>query len=223
MTRKLLMNNYVKNGLMPVTDGLIGWYDARYRNSDDTYLIDRSNNGNDISCKYSGRYVVNNDSIDLQSPGYTEGIDYTKYINGEVTILYCNKILNNGRLMCMSGFYLNNFGWWIIGSSYQSNVWYKGTKYIDDHDNRTIIPIGKNMIGLSISPTKIKMYLNGNLIYEKTISINMKELRLALFGINVYGNGTSYKYYSSYVYNRALTDEEIMQNYQYEQSIQRGE
>ena len=206
-----------------VTDGLIGWYDARYRNSDDTYLIDMSNNGNDISLKYSAQYVINNNSIEIYGRGYTEDINYTKHINGEVTVLYYIDNNSTNRIMCMSGDYVKNLGWWVETNRRYSNVWYKNKKYIDDNDNIPIFPIGKKMIGLSITPTKIKMYLNGNLIYETATNINIKELKLGLFGVKEYVNNANYKYYSSYIYNRVLSDEEIEQNYLYEKSIQRGE
>lgn len=223
MTRKLLMNNYVKNGLMPVTDGLIGWYDARYRNSDDTYLIDRSNNGNHISC-FNNNNIISNDFIVVNHTAYSNQLDYTNYINGEVTILYYVDCIVTGRLLCMSGHYETNLAWWISPTVDDTiNVWYKNNQYINCSNLKTRIPIGKNMIGLSISAMKIKVYLNGVLIYDATTVINLKELKLGLFGISGYPNNINYKYYSSYVYNRVLTDEEIMQNYQYEQSIKRGE
>lgn len=48
MPKKLMMNNYSENGLIPVMDGLICWLDGRDGKGTDTIWKDRSKNGNDF-------------------------------------------------------------------------------------------------------------------------------------------------------------------------------
>ena len=64
MSKKLLMNNYVSNGLMPVMDGLICWLDAR--DYDGTNVLrDRSGNSNDFII--NGAITLENDFLKMIS------------------------------------------------------------------------------------------------------------------------------------------------------------
>lgn len=231
MSKKLLMNNHSENGLMPVMDGLIGWYDARDKNADNTYLIDKSGNGNNISCN-SNNCVFYDDYIDVVGESYSDTLNYSSYINAEFTISYCidtTKSISAGvawwrsQLKCMSGLYVDSLGWWIRPNNRSANVWYRNRKHINDNDNKMIFPKEKIMVTVTMSSMQVALYVNG-VLYISVLSkpLNMNNLSLGLFGESRYPNGMTYKYYSSYIYNRALTEDEIQQNYQYEQSIERG-
>lgn len=228
MARKLMMNNVGYNELTPVVDGLIGWYDAKSRTNDNSYLIDKSDNGNNLNCvDLKGNSVCFNDYIEIKGSSFSQEFDYSNHLSGEFTVMYyINTTISDtvNRLKCMSGNYLNNLGWWVRIGSTQSNVWYLNKKYIDDNNSTAQFPKDKIMVALVFNQFKSKMYLNGVLIVDKdSQNVLVQKLTIGVLGHSSYENSTPYRYYSSYVYNRALTQEEIQQNHLYEKSIKRGD
>lgn len=235
MTKKLLMNNYSENGLMPVTDGLICWLDARdlKDTNDGTIWKDRSGNGHHATLKRKDLNII---------PVIEDGF-YRTYESGYVILPTFNFNSTDGLTM-FGDFKLNNaakieYGrLFTLGFGTTSNTHLGvGTGYsevgIITYFGEAVNPLfNQNMYNQRLN---ISIAFNNNFLYAINHDCSVKQ-RFAgnnLNGIfnNNYLNAEHPSYimvrdtsYGSFlIYNRTLTEEEINQNYLYEQSIKRGE
>lgn len=220
MSKKLLMNNYSKNGLMPVIDGLICWLDGRDYIAGENIWIDRSGNKNDIeifnpSSKLSkgALYLSRN----LKSYGKSKNI-FNLSVKDEKTIEIKYKFNNNhvwGRVFSLNNRYA------IQTDSYKYNLVNTGQKWTEvliDKNNYNTITIVSDF-------KKNSIYKDSNLFF--TDSANTNAIHLGNLFLNresdTIQNPVDLYIASIKIYNRSLTEEEIQQNYLYEQSIERGE
>lgn len=245
MSKKLLMNNYSENGLKPVTNGLICWLDGR--DYDGTNSIKDRVGKKIFTCnnisnnKNAFEYDKSNSTIFAEFNSNEAMYDL---FNSDFTLCFEDKlsrvISENSSLNYPSSYpRLIHFNYHSGNSPYQLS--YNGEKYQIPRGRMTLIGYNMNTnnifhnigINYNLSKKQIVLVKKGNSIsayldgkkYEtvsdnKNTSINLERLTLG----NVYlANRTYYgNIYSFMAYNRALTEEEIQQNYLYEQSIERG-
>lgn len=217
MSRKLLMNNYSENGLSPVMDGLICWLDGRDGRNGDTVWKDRSGNGNDFE-------VTNCQWGETSLKTHTT----SSYFNLE------KLLINRNDDFCLDIYFkqsINQVGKLRVINANSESAWGNGSSIFIENDNKIfyyesivfnkIVEFGSiNYISILRLNNEITIYFNG---------VKYKTNRNANHSINVLGNGNWNNsimlgdYYSIRLYSKSLTEEEIQQNYLYEQSIKRGE
>lgn len=242
MSKKLLINKYSENGILPVKDGLTCWLDGRHYDGTNS-IKDR------ISKKmFTCNKVINTenafkftkpDSVIFRE--FNSEDDMYRLFNSDFTLCFQDKLSRAvyGTSLNYPSAYqrLIHFNYFNGNSPYQLS--YNGET--DAVDRMTIqgyninqmnifknIKINSNLTKKSIVLVKkdnnITAYLNGKR-YEtvsdnKNIPLNLERLTIGnvfLLNRGYYGN-----IYSFMAYNRALNESEIQQNYHYDQSIERG-
>ena len=230
MSKKLLISNALNIiEVSPPTEGLLAWYDASDRTGN-TSLNDKSGNGKSLDCTITWA-TFNTNSIDIgYGTAYTTPTTYNLQSSGEFSIVYHIDTTNcrtdiaswNSRLMCMSGLYTDTIGYWMSMAGNDILMFYNGSQILPDNSIATP-PLGDTIVCITASVSTFKVYINGSLV--TTVSNTAKRildyLSIALLGVSSYANMNSYTYYSSYVYNKVLTDSEVLQIYNYEVSIPR--
>lgn len=218
MPKKLLMNNYSENGLMPVMDGLICWLDGRDGKTGDTIWKDRSGNGNDATvtnCEWTGKalkttsdlsaFLVSKEMIDGDDTPFTLEIYFSRYATDRPGRAE-NVIMANSAKQ-----------WWD-----STSIYFQGSMLFYDTGRNTLVTNSEFNKAYQVTIAKYhansrKAFVNGKFI---GMTVRYSD------GIAFFGNYDSTKmkgnYYSIRLYNRVLTEEEIQQNYLYEQSIERG-
>ena len=229
MSKKLLMSNcyyYSENGLLPVMDGLICWLDGRDGKGTGVTWKDRSKNGNDFTLNgftftgdngWTGKNLKTNfheyaiSEISL-STEYTIEVD-----------LFVDGTKDNEQT---TFFY--------FGDGNTSGVWRECTFRRDGgsfqvmYNRRSLhIPVAYKRYRLTLmgEGDKIYLYIDGVKLYEH-IGNNVISGLSANFYLGCGRNLDRFsqaRFNSVKIYNRVLTEEEIQQNYLYEQSIERGE
>lgn len=230
MSKKLLISNALNIiEVSPPTEGLLAWYDASGRTGN-TSLNDKSGNGKNLDCTITWA-TFNTNSIDIDyAEASTIPTTYNLQSSGEFSIVYHIDTTNcrtdieswNSRLMCMSGEYTDTIGYWMSMEGSGMLMFYNGSQILSGSSIATP-PLGDTVVCVTASVSTFKVYINGSLV--TTVSNTAKRildyLSIALLGVSSYGNRNSYTYYSSYVYNKVLTDSEVLQIYNYEVSIPR--
>lgn len=227
MSKKLLMNNYSENGLMPVMNGLICWLDGRDGSGTDTVWRDRCNNGNDASmtCNFNPLYhewdgkkfIVKQDTTNFKTGfknklyGY-KTLEFTFMIKAEKTYPYIFSSPRRNIRMCLHG--SNVIQYTLANNGILS--------YIDSDFNLGI----QYTITITIS-NNLTLYVNGIKHTQRDDHTGTPEDGPFYIFCDQYASDLSARqlvghYCSFKAYNRALTEEEIQQNYEYEQSIERG-
>lgn len=196
MARKLLMNG---SGLSPVMDGLICWLDGRDCKTGDTVWKDRI--GNNI-VSISNRITFSNGLVLLDYP--ENRIKITNSITAMSFYIQANphsgSYLLDARPSKPSGYMpLADIGG--VGGDFNKNRLFADS--IKLASSVTKLPIGKE-----------SYYFEFNKAEPCT--------GICLFSKNSGMESFLGKASSVFIYNRALTDEEIKQNYEYEKSIERG-
>lgn len=248
MAKKLMMNNinnYSENGLLPVTDGLVCWLDGRDysgTNSVKDRIKKKMFTCNNIINKKNAFVYDKSDSTIFAEFNSDENM-YNLF-NSDFTLCFVDKldrVINPTATLNYPSSYprLIHFNYFTGQSPYMLS--YNSEEYVvrgGRMETFTGTIISRNIfaginINRNLSKKQIVIVKNGNSIsaylngkkYEtildgKNTNINLERLTLG----NVYlANRTYYgNIYSFMVYNRALTEEEIQQNYLYEQQIQRG-
>ena len=231
MSKKLLISNALNiiEEVSPPTEGLLAWYDASDRTGN-TSLNDKSDNGKSLDCNTTWA-TFNTNSIDVDSGlAYTTPTTYNLQGSGEFSIVYhidTTKCRTNiaswdSRLMCMSGEYTDTIGYWLSMAGNGMLMLYNGYEILPDNSIDTP-PLGDTVVCVTASVSTFKVYINGSLVttVSNTAHCILGYLSIALLGVHSYNNKNSYTYYSSYVYNKVLTDSEVLQIYNYEVSIPR--
>lgn len=217
MSRKLMMNNVKSNGLYPVTDGLICWLDGRDGSGTQTTWIDRSGNSNDAiitNCMWTGKALrVNNNSDSFLVNKLLISSDFSPF----------TLEINFKNITAKPGIVDN-----IIMANSTKSWGYSSSIY--KNNQRLFLDVGNSNISNSFELNKSyqvgvikynnasrKPLLDGTILeYPNSIGTD---------GISFLGNfDTNHMigdYHSIRLYNRILTQEEITQNYNYEQSITR--
>lgn len=217
MSKKLLINNYSENGLMPVMDGLVCWLDGR-----DSDFIDRTGNFN---------FEVNNIISDGKKFVFN-GVDSIAKFIGDIPIN-----INNCTVNFIFRVLKDNLTYRVITIKNSIIALDSSTKPrqalsctfcgIDKVKNMNKIENYCFVGDLNTTSTNrlksyyddicypTKFYLNG---YDSNPSNS-----IVIGGRLDNKQCTQMELCSIKIYNRALTEEEIQQNYLYEQSIERGE
>lgn len=220
MSKKLLMNNYSENGLLPIMDGLVCWLDAYDIETGDTLWKDRSGNGNDF--KIVGSPVIKNGYFH-----FAQSKPYARCESLEVDIdsvtVQCSlkdiKFNRNSYIYSIEGyrgFNLSNFNNLRLNAASANRELYRST---------TTIPFESFVTGIS-EKFAINLRQEGVFNIRKNFSIPISK---RISGMEIgkecnYGGGSGLEGCIGLllVYDRPLTEEEIEYNYRYSQSIQRG-
>lgn len=230
MSKKLLMNNYSENGLMPVTDRLICWLDGRDGSETDSVWKDRSGNGNDFELKgftFLGEDGWTGTNLKVNFSQYAiKKISFTEEYTIEVDV-FIDGIINTEQTVF---FYFgdgNTSGQWRectfrkedASSSNNFQVMHSQyTRRINRASKRFTLTIMGNR-------DKIYLYVNNIKIYEQQVTNIISGLTANfLLGCGRKLNQfCKARFNSLKIYDKILTEEEVQQNYEYEQSIERGE
>ena len=221
MSKKLMMNNYSESGLMPVTNGLICWLDGRDCKNGDTIWVDRSGNGNNGNI--SGNMNTEADKLE------------NGYLKLEDSICLIPSLLfNSVKSICFySNFeFVQKSGWQrLISESNGDNCicfWNTNAIKLNGVNSSPTIFDNNNVqrLYLEISDDRKRLILKKIDDVDLNFDANNRNISTSsVIQINGKGSGDKSKQSvaSIMIYNRALTQEEIQQNYLYEQSIERGE
>ena len=221
MSKKLLMDNYSNNGLMPVMDGLICWLDAN--DYDGTNILkDRSGNGNDFILNGQFEYVDGFLIFDSKKTNYADNTTMELDWNSTSIQIRVSDVQNyDSYVFSIGGWNGFNVRYCYQPKSLTSN------KYGGRNTPTNSVDLSKSdsIIYASYSPDKmflkcdgmedieIDTLNNGNKIFNG-IRIGCTAVAVTLL--------ITMKFGSILIYNRVLSEEEIKQNYEYEKSIERG-
>lgn len=243
MSKKLLMNNRGDNGLSPTQNGLVCWLDAFDLTDKQQSLTwaDRTNNNNDGTFNFSLNSVnmtVNNGVLiaenSVQIPNPTKGLSqYTVEIGYEdISAKYWLGLWGNTSES--SSTYYKGV------SIYQEKKLIGGYPFTFYSTPKDVIEGGKNYVTTTLNSNQLTVYHNGVKLYtiNTTNQTPPKEMlpseaNYFCFMARKPNNATiesdtgadmiSSKWYFIRIYNRVLTPEEVLANYNYELSLQRGE
>lgn len=221
MARKLMMNNIENNVLSPVTDGLVCWFDGR-----DVKLGNVWNNR-----------IQNGLNITIFNP-------FAKMITG-ASLYFDKSIADMYTRLNLSSLNLTNFTIDIF-LKYNTSTNYSLGDWWTDGKNGAFYAFGSSSFNFAsyftTTSTSISGYILGNKTYRTllhnetttsvfvdggelntTVSRNSSDFlqQLGISNLNSEMQFFNGEIYSIKIYNRALTQEEIQQNYLYEQSITR--
>lgn len=225
MPKKLLMNNYSENRTMPVMDGLVCWLDGRDYITGGTIWRDRSGHNKNATLTnnsgikknnclyYRGAGNIENPTLNLES--YTVEIYLKDLSTGYWNGLYGNTSGSSGTSIYITG---RNFGG------------------VNGYPRGLYVPLNsvnsKAILSVVYEKNSVSVYSNGIFIAKWHINIppsTAKYFVICARKPNVTNDNTDTfaddrlnEWYSFKIYNRALTEKEIQQNYLYEQSIERG-
>lgn len=221
MIKKLLMNNYSRNGLMPVQDGLICWLDSRdgFKNN---IMIDRIGNCNaKVIGNVDGFRLIDN-SIENYGAGSKLITEKPMKIG---TVMKTQKITSYGAYGTCFDFSSKE----LVGISDTLKISFRNNDKIGFYQeypiaifNNGISPTINKKGTIAITPYSI--FYNDNKVDfpTKTVLSNSELIVGISLALGVGTNAISENFYSMLIYNRVLTDAEIQQNCEYENSIERG-
>lgn len=241
MSKKMLMNNYSENGLLPIQDGLVCWLDAFDLTDKQQSLTwtDRTNNNNatfKFSLNSADKTVIN---------GVLEGLNYVNIPNPTKGL--SNYTVEVGYEDISKKYWLGLWG----NTSESSSTYYKGVSIYQERKliggypftfystPKDVIEGGKNYVTTTLNSNQLTVYHNGVKLYtiNTTNQITPKEMlpseadNFCFMGRkpNALGVDTNTatdcvkaRWYFIRIYNRVLTDEEVLTNYNYELSLSRG-
>lgn len=235
MSKKMLMNNYSENGLLPIQDGLVCWLDAFDLTTYNWGIEwnDRTGHNNGLVREAPNVVSVNNGILHASSivdiPNPTKGL--TSY---SVEIGYED---------LKAGYWLGLWGNTSSKTDNESN----GLSFYQENATFNAYPIhlgattrpeaygGKNYVVYTFNSNGFKIYHNGTIYYTfvngtKSVLPSYADY-LCFMGRKANSlsvdstSGTDYKlakWYYIRIYNKTLTEEEVIFNYNYELSLQRG-
>lgn len=238
MAKKLMMNNYSENGMLPIIDGLVCWLDGRDY-SGGGLVKDRvgSNKFVTTNITSTGYSFLYNNTSSLITTTFNDNEDMYKLFNSDFTLCITEKIskpianLTYPRLVNFNE-YETNSPYQLIyqpdsdkksmqfcNSKIESYSVFKSIDICNDVSKKNIVFVKRG--------NQVIFYKNGEK-YETILDDSNADINLFRITIGQAYNATNTRAYSGDIYsfmayNRALTEEEIQYNYLYEQSIDRGE
>ena len=221
-TMKVLVP-YKGKELSPVRYGLICWLDGRDGNNGDTVWKDKSGNGNDAKLQgflNNGTDGFVNGKIVTKVPC---NISMNKIDASEITIFVSYKLYNLNQLQGNYAPRIFRFGT-LAYDLYISKTSGYGLYSISKNYVSNIIPTLNTVLTNTLTVDSLgnaTLYKDNELIIKENKLIDLNDLSYLLLICD--SGGFNGELYSVLIYNRALTEEEIQQNYLYEQSIKRGE
>lgn len=205
MSRRLLLeDDYSENELKPVMDGLICWLDAMDANIGDITWIDRSINNQKFTV--TNAYFEDN-SLVMNSKSTIGWFTLPK----EFTFCVCLKSDRTGQYQNIYD-HSNTMLWIDTNYRIECNVHTKGQSLLKDSKNHIVTTRGLN---------NTKIYQESKLITTH-LQKGVGTTDVSLFS-RAGSQGLQGRIYSILIYNRELSQKEIQQNYEYEQSIERDE
>lgn len=212
MSKKLMMNNYSLNGLMPIIDGLICWIDKR-DGCDGNKVVDRIGLNNFLL-----EPNVTSDFFDLGEHNLISENFFAFGKDFSIQLAISIKTISEYGVILSDSITMNNFK--ICNRNNDKIGFYSdGIGGIDDG-----LPINigdKQIITINIKNGIVSIF-NDVLLSSSIKPLNKINCRFRVGGRQDL-NSCSFNLYSLKIYNRALSEVEIQQNYLYEQSIERGE
>ena len=227
MTRKLMMNNVENNELTPVTDGLYCWFDARDLKINDTVWKDRMNTVNNMR--------INANTINSQNFTGTSLLTSNTHFFQSITLntAKCSITLVskptsdnyspfNSRICGLNG--SNGAGYYFWYSHMKDTLCiYKDYETICEIalSENNILP--KNILYITVTFGQyVNAYLNGTRIYKQLANTNTVKFGTLLLGTTSTNSYVQQELYSSKLYNKELTEQEVYADYNYEKSIERS-
>lgn len=231
MSKKLLMNSYSgSDGLKPVQDGLVCWLDAFDLTSyaQGNTWNDKSGNGNN---------------------GIVEAITTLNSINNG--ILHANSLVNIPNPTKGLSQYTVEIGYEDISKKYWMGLWGNrsgntGVSFYQTGGNYKTYPSlsftastkdeisgGKNFTAFIFNEKNIEVYHNGEIVATgSNLNIKSSTANYLCFMSRKPNTATDdttdgvdrqlANWYYIRIYNKALTEEEVLNNYNYEMTLERG-
>lgn len=242
MSKKLLMNNRSDSGLSPTQNGLVCWLDAFDLTEFDynTTWLDRTNNNNNATVCYDSTVVesVGNGILHAKTavniPNPTKGLSqYTVEIGYEdISAKYWLGLWGNTSES--SSTYYKGV------SIYQEKKLIGGYPFTFYSTPKDVIEGGKNYVTTTLNSNQLTVYHNGVKLYTINTTNQTPPKEMLPSEANYFcfmarkpndataesdtgADMISSKWYFLRIYNRVLTQEEILANYNYELSLTRGE
>lgn len=222
VAKKLMMNNYSENGMLPIMNGLIYWLDGR----------DGITNKDKLGSTYeacnlkleNGTFLANSSRISFHNTSFNMGKCSMEFM------IKRNEVAYWGRIASLYDKSVNENTRRVITFNDSTNV---NTVRYYNFANKDFITCGNTPVVMDnkyhhiyIQFNPCKLFIDGK---DDTRSdfiigdVNFDISELSLFSDLTGGNPIKCNLSSFRLYNRALTEEEILHNYQYEQSTERGE
>lgn len=238
MTKKLMMNNYSENGMLPIMNGLVCWLDGRdYEGSGlardrikakEFIVADIESTGfsflyNKNSSLITTTFNEYEDMYSLFNTNFTLCI--TEKISKPITNLTYPRLVNFNEHETNSPYQLvyqpdsDKKSMQFCNSKIESYSVFKSIDICNDVSKKNIVFVKRG--------NQVIFYKNGEK-YETILDDSNAAINLFRITIGQAYNATNTRVYSGDIYsfmayNRALTEEEVQHNYLYEQSIERGE
>lgn len=224
MSKKLLMNYASNNGLLPVMDGLICWLDGRwYVSGEDTWRDMSGHNNNATLSNTTG--INKNNALYFKGGGNIENptLNLANY-----TVEVHVKDLKTGY---WNGLYGNTGG--TTGNSvYINSKDISGYPYNNIHTMGLLSPYNRVVLSIVYETNSLSLYFNGKFIKKVSYYVHPSTAEYFLICArklnspsnisNAFTDDRLNEWYSFKIYNRALSEKEIHQNYLYEQSVHGG-
>ena len=239
MSKKLLMNKFSVNGLSPVQDGLVCWLDAFDLTSFEinSVWIDRTNNGNNGNVTTLETFTSLSNGI-LYAKGVVDIPNPIKGLNA-FTIEIGYQDMQTGYWSGLCGFYSGSTSTGYNGISiHQTGNTFGMFPFYLTPPNKDGFKGGKNYVTFIFNSSNITAYHNGEMLtsfntktnYDKEILPSQSNYLCFMsrkpnsVDENTTGGTDSRlnKWYYIRMYNRLLTEEEILNNYNYEMTLGRG-
>lgn len=225
VSKKLMMNNYSENGMLPVMDGLICWLDGRDYVDGESLWKDRSGNKKNATLSdITG--IKKNSSLYFKGFG---NIENPTYDLNEYTIELNFKNLHTGYWCGLWGNFDGSGGNSVILNSknkiggYPYNV-HNGWSTFTPTDEYTLTCVYKNnVIDFYVDTVWANKMENIQTSKADFLVICGRKPNNTTTTTTTSSDNRLNEWRSFKIYNRALTEEEIQHNYLYEQSIERGE
>lgn len=212
-----------------VRDGLVCWLDARDGSGTQTEWVDRSGNGNNATLTnfnfdenggWTGKGLKFDGVNDFAGASVFQQDLKISEISVGINFMSTNTKVGTNSMFFLSDKERPSEEMWANSCS----VYQIDNQRLEFQKPNTTRPIFYNGDPLNIDFDLFisggKVYLNGIYKFELTgeyLNSISKYIQLS----RATGNNAAFICYSIKIYNRALTDEEIQQNYEYEQSIDR--
>ena len=201
-----------------VTNGLMCLLESDNLTTGATIWQDKSGHNNNFYIEGANTFTVENnacsiaDNVTLYCPpdNLPTGTKTYEIYYKRINLLYYNSLMYIGEELCLQ----------LTHTGYTFRL--KNSPYYTVNNNEPLTSLGvSSVIGVIVSQNYIKVYQNGNIL--KTF--NFDNSNVLNFTTNYYigkrsdnGDRKAKYIYSFKMYNRELTEDEILKNYNYEMS-----
>jgi hypothetical protein len=210
--------------IKPIMDGLTCWLDGADLTNGDTVWNDRTNNQNNFQLYNTSSFSCNGKGLKNNNNGYatlSKAITFNEYtieIKHRRYSWQTNSLLFNAK---RSG---NSYDI-ILGYTYSSFYQcYSNSNPKHYEISKDVVPLNKDVtLTWVVRASERKLYIDGVYCASNNSSSGHQSVDIASIDLfkynNVYCNATIY---SIKIYNRALSEDEIQKNAEYEDTIDRS-